>query len=140
MANTDNALFINRPNGDNNLIIVNDGPYDVNPIFKKQANILGCASRTDCDRVIKASQVGNQVEAMVTRDACLARHYSSLLSCSEFHMKIEIPKCAFKGLELTDIIFNDPTLCSPEANFNGTHYIWNINYNDCGTQKGKGLN
>ena len=51
-------------------------------------------------------------------------------------MKIEIPKCAFKGLELTDIIFNDSNLCSPDSQFNGTHYIWNINYNDCGTQKG----
>ena len=51
-------------------------------------------------------------------------------------MKIEIPKCAFKGLELSDIIFNDSNLCSPDSQFNGTHYIWNINYNDCGTQKG----
>ena len=79
LANTDNSLFMNRPHGDNNLIIVNDGPYDNNPIFVKQANILGCASRTNCDRVIKASEVSNQVESMVTRDSCLARHYSSLL-------------------------------------------------------------
>ena len=50
-------------------------------------------------------------------------------------MELRVPKCALKGLELTDVIFNDVTNCALTANEDGNHFVWQIDYNDCGTSK-----
>jgi hypothetical protein len=50
-------------------------------------------------------------------------------------LEIDIPKCALRGLELDDIIFNSGLDgdCGAEKVNNGSHLQWKINYNDCGT-------
>ena len=54
---------------------------------------------------------------------------------SEFYMELRVPKCALKGLELQDIMFNDDVTCGLTATEDGNHYVWQIDYNDCGTTK-----
>ena len=139
LENSDESLFLNRPKGDNNLVLVPAGWENV-PKLAKQANILGCGDATSCDRVLDLETVGAEVESLVTRDGCLDRVFSSLLSCSEFHMKIEIPKCAFQGLEITDLHFANQDLCNSNPVETETHFTWEVNYSDCGTVKGKWVN
>ena len=46
-----------------------------------------------------------------------------------------MPKCALKGLELQDVMFNDVVNCGVSTNEDGNHFVWQIDYNDCGTTK-----
>ena len=139
LENSDESLFLNRPKGDNNLVLVPSGWNNL-PKLAKQANILGCGDATSCDRVLDLETVGAEVESFVTREGCLDRVFSSLLSCSEFHMKIEIPKCAFQGLEITDLHFANQELCNSNPVETETHFSWEVNYSDCGTVKGTWVN
>ena len=50
-------------------------------------------------------------------------------------MELRVPKCALKGLELSDVMFNDVDNCALSANEDGNHFVWQIDYNDCGTTK-----
>ena len=139
LENSDESLFLNRPKGDNNLVLVPSG-WNSQPKLTKQANILGCGDATSCDRVLDLETVGAEVESFVTREGCLDRVFSSLLSCSEFHMKIEIPKCAFQGLAITDLHFANQELCNSNPVETDTHFSWEVNYSDCGTVKGTWVN
>jgi len=134
LENSDESLYLNRPKGDNNLVLVPAG-WDNQPKLKKQANIIGCGDALSCDRVLDLETVGAEVESFVNREGCLDRVYSSLLSCSEFHMQIEIPKCAFQGLEITDLHFANQEFCSSNPVETDTHFTWEVNYSDCGTIK-----
>ena len=51
LENSDESLFLNRPKGDNNLVLVPSG-WNSLPKLAKQANILGCGDATSCDRVL----------------------------------------------------------------------------------------
>ena len=53
----------------------------------------------------------------------------------EFNLQLKIPKCALKGLELMDVIFNDPDNCNMITGDDGRFFTWTIDYNDCGTVK-----
>jgi len=139
LDNSDDSLFLNRPKGDNNLVLVPSG-WENSPKLTKQANILGCGDATSCDRVLALETVGAEVESFVSREGCLDRVFASLLACSEFHMKIEIPKCAFQGLEITDLHFANHELCNPNPVETETHFTWEVNYSDCGTIKGMWVN
>lgn len=134
LVNEDESLFFNRPDSDNALVFVSDIASS-NPVYMRQANILACGQEFNCGRVLKAEDADSTIEHLIKRDSCLHRVYSSLLSCSEFHMRLEVPICAFNGLEISDLVFNNYESCSTIPVANDTHFSWEVNYNDCGTEK-----
>ena len=48
-------------------------------------------------------------------------------------MELRVPKCALKGLRLSDVKFNDDKNCGLVAIEEDNHYEWSIDYTDCGT-------
>lgn len=50
-------------------------------------------------------------------------------------MELKVPKCALKGLELNDVMFNDDENCALTSTEDGSHFTWKIDYTDCGTTK-----
>ena len=50
-------------------------------------------------------------------------------------MELKVPKCALKGLELSDVMFNDAENCALTSTEDEGHFTWKIDYTDCGTTK-----
>jgi len=135
-VNDDNSLILaNRPQADNVIVLTNKDNTD--ETYQTQAKLLGCGNADEeCPNVLKISETAAvDIEQLVSRSQCYNRVYSSSISCTEFYMELRVPKCALKGLELSDVMFNDVDNCALSANEDGNHFVWQIDYNDCGTTK-----
>lgn len=138
LTDSDVDLLLNRPKNIDNIIIVAQNTSTTEK-YLEQTSLLGCGDKSfaDCFSVIMIDDGidAGTIESRVNRERCYDRTFSSSISCSEFHLEIDIPKCALRGLELDDIIFNSGLDgdCGAEKVNNGSHLQWKINYNDCGT-------
>ena len=135
MINTFESLFNVRPKSDVPIIII---PDRSNPTLNIQSAVLGCGSmESQCKNVFTvADSVSNSdLSDLIRKEPCMERIYQSTISCSEYSMRVAIPSCVLKGLEISEIGLKENTLCNVRKNLNTTHYYWDLDYDDCGTTK-----
>lgn len=137
LTDSDSQLLAKRPQNIDNLIVIAQNTTTTLQ-YLTQTGLIGCGEfETNCPSVVMIDDGidAAAIESRVSRTSCYDREFSSSISCSEFHMEIEIPSCALRGLSMDDIVFNSGADgdCGLIKVDNGTYYSWKINYNDCGT-------
>jgi hypothetical protein len=134
VTDTNDQLLSSRPS-EGKVIVLKNGQI-TSSSYETQVDILGCEGDADCDSSLEIGNFGAaDIEQLVSRNECYQGFYSSSISCTEFNLQLKIPKCALKGLELMDVIFNDPDNCNMITGDDGRFFTWTIDYNDCGTVK-----
>lgn len=138
LTDSDLEILANRPQNIDNLIVIAQNTTSTQQ-YLDQTSLMGCghSNSSACSSVIMIDDGidAAAIESRVSRTSCYDRTYSSSISCSEFHMEVEIPKCALRGLTMDDITFNSGLDgdCGVDKIVNGSHFHWKINYNDCAT-------
>ena len=135
MINTFEDIVNTRPTSDVPIVII---PDRSNPTLNLQSAVLGCGDmNSQCDNVFTMSDSisSSDLSRLIQTEACMERIYQSTINCSEYSMKIAIPSCALKGLEIWEISLKENILCDVKIDYNSTHYIWEVDYKDCGTTK-----
>ena len=122
-----------RPESDVTLVVI---PDRRNWQLNEQAAVIGCGD-TWCENVLSISEgiTNTDLSERIHKDSCMRRIFQSTISCSEYAMKVVIPSCALKGVEIWEIGLKENILCNVKMDFNSTYYSWEIDYNDCGTSK-----
>ena len=125
--------YYHRPESDVTLVLI---PDRRNQKLYEQAAVVGCGD-TWCENVLPISEGITNIDLSrrIHKDSCMRRIFQSTISCSEYAMKVVIPSCALKGVEIWEISLKENILCNVKLDFNSTHYSWEIDYNDCGTTR-----